>query len=230
MLACASLSFSPCPPTRKAGQSQKPAWRWQFRLRWENPKKIELWPALLHVTTLECWRFIFFLWRTVPSQWVLQASLNPVSVSTTVSRFPMGVFLLVIGRGLPGSLFIIWPESLKGNPFPNVSYGAVWWAIYHCPPWRDRRWASSLLKGCAIVLTVQFPTLVLEYNYVVLWWGFSIKNLYFIDFNYMYTCGSVCRNVPVETRHIRSPWRLSYRQLWANRYGYWEWNSGPLGE
>lgn len=117
MLACASLSFSPCPPTRKAGQSQKPAWRWQFRLRWENPKKIERWPALLHVTILECWRFIFFLWRTVPSQWALQASLNPVSVSTTVSRFPMGVFLRVIGRGLPGSLFIIWPESLKGNPF-----------------------------------------------------------------------------------------------------------------
>lgn len=144
MLACVSH------PVLQQGQPDNPRSQHggDSRRRWENPKTTGLWLTLLQVTILEFRRFIFFPVENCPLTAAVTSKLHHVSVTTTVSRFPLRVFLLVIKRRLPGSLFITWPESLKGNPFSNVSYGAVRWAICHCPLWGGRGWASSLLKGC----------------------------------------------------------------------------------
>lgn len=145
-MACASLRLSPCPPTRTAGQAQKPAWRWQQEVRESQDNRATARSSPGHYSGVQ--EIYFFPVENCPLTVAVTSKPHHVSVTTTVSRFPLRVFLLVIKRRLPGSLFITWPESLKGNPFSNVSYGAVRWAIYHCPLWGGRGWASSLLKGC----------------------------------------------------------------------------------
>lgn len=170
-MAGASLCFSPCPPTRVAGQSQKPAWRWQQKeVRESQANRAMARSSPGHYIGVQ--EVYFFPVENCPLTVSVTSEPHHVSVGTTVSRFPLGVFLLVIRRQLPGSLFFTWPESLKGNPFPNVSYGAVQRAIYHCPLWGGRRWARSCLEGCALVLMAQFPMFVLEWHNVVSRLGF----------------------------------------------------------